>query len=155
MKLLGDGAMLWFPNPDRGVLASLSLVQAMSGGTLPPRAGVHVGPVIERDLDLFGRTVNLAFRIPEVAGAGEVLVSEAVAEAVTLPQVRFERTDAIVLKGTPEPVVLYTPTPPEARDRTRSSSSPAPEGAVGLQERLFVGLISRGPELVSTRPEDG
>ena len=37
--------------------------------------GVHAGPVIERDGDYFGQTVNLAARISAQAGAGEVLVS--------------------------------------------------------------------------------
>lgn len=107
VKLLGDGAMLWFPDAERGVLASLAAVQRLSAGTVPPHAGVHAGPVIERDLDLFGRTVNLASRIAEAAGAGEILVSEAVVDAVDLPQVTFERTDRVELKGVPEPVVLF------------------------------------------------
>jgi adenylate cyclase len=107
VKLLGDGAMLWFPDAERGVLASVAAVRAMGEGTLPPHAGVHVGPVIERDLDLFGRTVNLASRIAEAADPGEVLVSEAVVEAVDLPQLRFDRTDRVELKGVPEPVVLF------------------------------------------------
>jgi adenylate cyclase len=108
VKLLGDGAMLWFPDAERGVLATLSVVQALGAGSLPPHAGVHAGPVIERDLDLFGRTVNLASRIAEAAGPGEVLVSEAVAEAVMLPQVRFQRREPVQLKGLPGPIVLFT-----------------------------------------------
>jgi adenylate cyclase len=107
VKLLGDGAMLWFPDAQRGVLASLSVVQAMGSGPLPPHAGVHAGPVIQRDLDLFGRTVNLASRIADAAGPGEVLVTEAVADAVELPQLRFDRADTVELKGVPEPVELF------------------------------------------------
>jgi len=107
VKLLGDGAMLSFPDAERGVLASFSVVQAMSSGALPPHAGVHAGPVIERDLDLFGRTVNLASRIAEAAGPGEVLVSEAVVNAVDLPQLRFDRADRAMLKGVTEPVELF------------------------------------------------
>jgi adenylate cyclase len=63
--------------------------------------------VIERDLDLFGRTVNLASRIAEAAGPGEVLVTEAVRKAVDRPEVRFERTDGAVLKGITEPTPLF------------------------------------------------
>lgn len=107
VKLLGDGAMLWFPDAERGVLATLSVVHAVGAVTLPPHAGVHAGPVIERDLDVFGRTVNLASRIAEAAGPGEVLVSEAVVEAVNLSQVRFQRRDPLRLKGVLEPVVLF------------------------------------------------
>jgi adenylate cyclase len=107
VKLLGDGAMLWFPDAERGVLASLAVVRAIGSGALPPHAGVHAGPVIQRDLDLFGRTVNLASRIADAAGPGEVLVSGAVAEAVEVPQLRFERADTVELKGVPEPMELF------------------------------------------------
>ena len=99
VKLLGDGAMLRFPDAERGLMAALALVKALTDhGNLPSRAGVHAGPLIERDLDLFGRTVNLASRLAEAAGPGEVLVSEAVRQAVDNPTVRFEQTDGTVLK---------------------------------------------------------
>src|SRR5919106_6110501 len=107
VKLLGDGAMLWFPEVERGVLAPLSVVRAMGSGALPPHAGVHAGPVIQRDLDLFGRTVNLASRIADAAGPGEVLVSEAVVDAVDHAKVRFDPTGRVELKGVPHPVALF------------------------------------------------
>jgi adenylate cyclase len=108
VKLLGDGAMLRFPDADRGLAAALSVVRVLGvEGILPAHAGVHVGPVIERDLDLFGRTVNLASRIAEAAGPGEVLVTEAVRKAVDRPEVRFERTDGAALKGISEPTPLF------------------------------------------------
>jgi adenylate cyclase len=108
VKLLGDGAMLRFPDAGRGVEAALALVQALgSDSSLPAHAGVHAGPVIERDLDLFGRTVNLASRLAEAAGPGQVLVSRAVRDAVDSPEVRFERADGIVLKGISEQTPLF------------------------------------------------
>ena len=79
VKLLGDGAMLRLGNATVGVGAALDLVETMTGeGALSPHAGIDAGPVIERDLDVFGQTVNLASRIADVAGPGEVLASEAV-----------------------------------------------------------------------------
>lgn len=107
VKLLGDGAMLRFPDADRAVLASMSAVQALTNSTLPAHAGVHAGPVIERDLDLYGRTVNLASRIAEVAEPNEVLVSEDVVQEVNLPQIWFEPAGAVALKGFEEPVELF------------------------------------------------
>jgi adenylate cyclase len=108
VKLLGDGAMLRFPDARRGVEGALALVRALSKGTdLSAHAGVHAGHVIERDLDLYGRTVNLASRIVGVAGPGEVLVTEIVARTVDDPAVRFERIDPASLKGIPEPVPLF------------------------------------------------
>jgi adenylate cyclase len=112
VKLLGDGAMLRFPDAERGLRAALGLVGMLSrGGSLPAHAGIHVGPIIERDLDLFGRTVNLAARIAGAAGPGEVLVSDAVAEAVEDPGIRFERADEADLKGIAEPVPLLRAIP--------------------------------------------
>ena len=79
----------------------------MSGQGAFPHAGVHAGPVIERDLDVFGQTVNLASRIADVAGPGEVLASEAVAEAAGDGVFAFERLREASLKGLPDPVPLY------------------------------------------------
>jgi adenylate cyclase len=108
VKLLGDGAMLWFPEPARGVEAALDLVETMSGqGALGAHAGIHAGSVIERDLDVFGRTVNLASRIADAASAGEVLASGVVAESADDPSYRFEPADEANLKGIPDPVPLF------------------------------------------------
>jgi class 3 adenylate cyclase len=107
VKLLGDGAMLRLADAKVGVDAALDLVETMSGrGALSSHAGVHVGPVIERDLDVFGQTVNLASRIADAAGAGEVLTSEAVAEAAG-NGFGFERIEDAELKGVPEPIALF------------------------------------------------
>jgi adenylate cyclase len=108
VKLLGDGAMLRLTDATVGVDAALDLVETMSGeGALSPRAGVHTGPVIERDLDVFGQTVNLASRIADVASPGEVLASEAVAEAAGDAPFGFERIEDAELKGLPGPIALF------------------------------------------------
>jgi class 3 adenylate cyclase len=99
VKLLGDGAMLRLADATVGVRAALDLVDTMSGeGALSSHAGVHAGPVIERDLDVFGQTVNMASRIADVAGPGEILASEAVADAAD-GTFAFERIDDAELKG--------------------------------------------------------
>ena len=112
IKLLGDGAMLRLADAAVGVSAALELVETMSGeGVVSSHAGVHAGPVIERDLDVFGQTVNLASRIADAAGPGEVLASEAVAEAAGDGGFAFERLREADLKGIPDPVPLYRVTP--------------------------------------------
>jgi adenylate cyclase len=108
VKLLGDGAMLRLADAAVGVEAALDLVSTMSGeGALSPHGGVHSGPVIERDLDVFGQTVNLASRIADVAGPGEVLASEEVVQAVGEGTFGFERIQDAQLKGFPDQVALY------------------------------------------------
>ena len=108
VKLLGDGAMLRFTGATVGVEAALDLVDTMSDeGALSPHAGIHTGPVIERDLDVFGATVNLASRIADVAGPGEVLASEAVVEATGDGTFKFDRIGDAELKGLSGPIALY------------------------------------------------
>lgn len=115
VKLLGDGAMLRFTEPLVGTKAALDLVETMSGqGALSAHAGIHAGPVIERDLDVFGRTVNLASHIADVAQAGEVLASRAVVDAVRDAPLGFEPLEEVTLKGIPEPMSLYRVTRREA-----------------------------------------
>lgn len=108
VKLLGDGALLWFPEAKPGVDAALDLVEAMEPrDSLAAHAGIHSGPIVERDLDVFGGTVNLASRIAAAAAIGEVLTSRAVAETVDDPWLRFEVVDERPLKGISEPVALF------------------------------------------------
>ena len=108
VKLLGDGAMLRLADATVGVEAALDLVETMSGqGDVSPHAGIHAGPVIERDLDVFGETVNLASRIADAAGPGEVLASEAVVQAADRGTFGFERTHDAELKGLPGPIALF------------------------------------------------
>jgi adenylate cyclase len=114
VKLLGDGAMLHLPDAARGVTAALALVRALTVAEgIPAHAGVHAGPVIERDLDLFGRTVNLAARIAQAAGPGDVLASAAVVQAVNDAALRFEPAGGFELKGIPGPVQLFRATAEE------------------------------------------
>jgi adenylate cyclase len=111
VKLLGDGALLRVADATAGVNAALDLVDASDAyGTVSSHAGVHAGPVIERDLDVYGHTVNLASRIAEVAGPGEVLTSQVVAEAVEGDSFEFAAVGDVELKGVAAPLPLFRAT---------------------------------------------
>jgi adenylate cyclase len=69
--------------------------------------GIHTGPVISQDGDVYGRTVNLAARIASHAQAGQVLVSQETAQRSGDRQVRFDPLGAVELKGVVEPLPLY------------------------------------------------
>jgi adenylate cyclase len=69
-----------------------------------PRIGVHYGTTLYRDGDYFGRDVNLASRVVARARGGEVLVSDAVADAVRdASHLDFEAIGQVKLKGFSEP----------------------------------------------------
>jgi class 3 adenylate cyclase len=74
IKLLGDGAMLRFDDVGDAAGAMLGLASsAPDAGLGAVHLGIECGPVVERDGDAFGRTVNLAARIAAGAGPGELL----------------------------------------------------------------------------------
>ncbi len=100
VKWLGDGVMFLFPDPGRGVLAALQMVEGVATDALPPaHVGIHAGPVVFQEGDYFGRTVNIAARIAEYARPGEVLVSQEVVDAAPGTPVTFTEIGPVELKG--------------------------------------------------------
>jgi adenylate cyclase len=72
----------------------------MAGAGLPPaHVGLHAGPVLSQQGDYFGQTVNLSARIADYARPGEVLVSQAVADASHEPGIAFRDIGPAELKG--------------------------------------------------------
>jgi adenylate cyclase len=107
VKWLGDGVMIHFRDPAGAVLAALQMVEDFPEAGLPPaHVGVAAGPVVVQGGDYFGRTVNLAARIATHAGAGQVLVSQSVAESAAPRGVSFVELGELPLKGFAHPVRL-------------------------------------------------
>jgi len=115
VKELGDGLMLWFADPCAAIETGLSMqerfeVEAMeTDAPLWVRIGVHAGRQTVRGVDLVGHDVNVASRIVNLAGAGEVLASEATVERAGqgLPDVSFAQLGPVVMKGIPAPINLF------------------------------------------------
>ena len=112
IKWLGDGVMIWFREPGRGVIAALEMVEGVAASGLPPaHVGLHSGPVLLQDGDYYGLTVNLASRIADYARPGEVLVSQAVVEASAGAPVAFTEIGPVELKGVAGSVRLHIAEP--------------------------------------------
>jgi adenylate cyclase len=109
VKLLGEGAMLHFPEATSAVTFALDAVDAArSNGLDALHAGVNVGPMIRRDGDYFGTVVNVASRVAAEAAAGEVLVTPEVVEAWEgNGGIRFDSLGAVALKNVAGPVDLF------------------------------------------------
>ena len=100
VKWLGDGVMLFFPNPGPGVVAALEMVAGVTDAGLPPaHVGLHAGSVIFQEGDYYGQTVNMASRIAEYARPGEVLVSQDVVDASAGERITFRDIGPVELKG--------------------------------------------------------
>ena len=73
IRWLGDGGLFYFEDVDAAFLAALEMSERAPASGLPPtHIGVQAGPVIFRDGDVYGRTVNVASRIADQAGRGRV-----------------------------------------------------------------------------------
>jgi adenylate cyclase len=114
VKELGDGLMLWFPDPVRAVRACLDLRDrfddnASDEAPLGVRMGLHWGTPTPRGTDFVGHDVNIAARIVELAGAGELLVSEATRDRSTghVPDLVLQELGPMLMKGIPDPVRLF------------------------------------------------
>ena len=108
VRWLGDGGMFHFREPRMAVLAGLDIVERAPAAGLPPaHVGIHTGPVVSQDGDVYGRTVNLAARIASYAQAGQVVVSEDTAHRTHDDALRFEPLGPIGLKGLAKPLPLY------------------------------------------------
>jgi adenylate cyclase len=116
VKRMGDGVMLHFADPADAVRFGLDLGQEMPDAHI----GIAAGPVIVREGDYFGRTVNLAARVLGRAAAGEVLVTPDVAATAGAPAdgVVFETLGAVVLKGFAETVEILRAVSADGADGT-------------------------------------
>jgi class 3 adenylate cyclase len=80
--------------------------RAPAAGLPPAHVGIHTGPVIAQDGDVYGMTVNLASRISSYAAAGQVVVSEETAAGAAGAGLRFEPLGPVELKNVARPLPL-------------------------------------------------
>jgi adenylate cyclase len=74
IKVLGDGLLAVFDSVDGAVDACLEIMDRLTIADLPPvHVGLSSGPVVRRDGDIFGHTVNLAARLSGLADAWEIV----------------------------------------------------------------------------------
>lgn len=88
VKTAGDGFMVAFRDSEAACRAALGIQKDLRRSLDPRlrpvrvRIGIHTGTVVSRDGDYFGRNVAMAARVADKAVGGEVLASEAVADAL-------------------------------------------------------------------------
>jgi adenylate cyclase len=106
VKTQGDGFMVAFADASEAVAAACDIQRALARvgrGRLAGvrvRIGAHRGSAVHRDGDLFGRNVAFAARVAAQAGGGEVLVSDAVLDALEV-EAPVAEVRAAELKGVP------------------------------------------------------
>lgn len=115
VKELGDGLMLWFDEPDAGLSSTQTILESVAEARdaenfpLAVRMGMHVGDVIERGDDVVGHAVNIAARVAELAGPGELLVTDHVVRSLgdAGAAATFRPVGPTRVKGVAAPIWLH------------------------------------------------
>lgn len=114
VKSTGDGYMLAFDSPSDAVAFTIRLQQALAAHSdahpanpIHVRIGINAGEPVAEDGDLYGIAVNVAARLCDQAGKGEVVASAVVAGLTMGKGFTFAEIGALALKGVSSPVVAY------------------------------------------------
>jgi class 3 adenylate cyclase len=111
VKTIGDAIMATFPEPKAGLKAAVDMnreIAQVGGADLQLKIGLHCGSCIAVELnerlDYFGRTVNIASRVQNLAGAREIVCTQPVYEAARTGEIIRETglkitQDQVALKG--------------------------------------------------------
>lgn len=108
VKTTGDGFLAVFDATTRAVRAAVEITRAAKGLGLELRAGVHTGEIEVRPDDVVGLPVSIAKRVCDLAGPGQVLVTEVVKLQVTGTDIVLEDQGDRRLKGVPGSWTLHS-----------------------------------------------
>jgi adenylate cyclase len=113
VKTIGDEVMCVFRRADDAVLAAIEMqsqVDAKRPGKTHVKihVGLHYGPVLIEDNDLFGDTVNAAAYLTAVAAAEQILTTEATERNLS-PELKTSVRPVFkaVLKGSTDETTVY------------------------------------------------
>jgi len=116
VKKLGDGVLGVFGDAAAAVAATAEMLQAHEERLarwpyplrMDIRVGVATGEIVEVDGDCYGDAVNVAARLCERSGPGEIWATEmAVLLAGAAPAVWFRKLGMLDIRGKAEPAMLY------------------------------------------------
>jgi adenylate cyclase len=110
VKTIGDAVMLSSGEPQPMVDAALELLDAAEreADDFPQlRAGAALGRALPRAGDWFGRPVNLASRVTQIARPGSLLIERELREGVPDEAYRFSYAGERRIRGVRDPVRLF------------------------------------------------
>lgn len=158
VKTLGDGMVCRFGSPDAALRAACAMQVAAHklaprvSSRLAIKVGFHYGPVVLKDADVFGDTVNVCARLVAMANAGQVLTTQqTVAELPRAQQLRCRALYPMKMKGRAEPVSVYDVpwrADPDLTETSMHEQAPARAGTWVLK-------LTYGGETFEIPPEGG
>jgi len=115
LKKIGDAFLVIFEKENDSLLAAIEIQRKLKEHNtevpedrrLGIRIAINSGPVVRRENDVFGETVNLASRLEGVADAEEIVISESVLEKINRQVFDISEYGVHQLKGIDKPVKVY------------------------------------------------
>jgi class 3 adenylate cyclase len=101
VKTTGDGFLATFDATGKALRCIAEILSDAINMGLDLRAGVHTGEVEVRGADIAGLAVTIAKRVCDLAGSGQVLVSDTVRSNMVGAGSRFNDQGEHELKGVP------------------------------------------------------
>jgi class 3 adenylate cyclase len=111
VKTTGDGFLATFDAIGRALRCAADILAGANDMGLELRVGVHTGEIEVRGDDIAGLAVAIAKRVCDLAGSGQVLVSETVRGHMVGSAINFIAEGEYELKGVPGPWKLYRMAP--------------------------------------------
>ena len=157
VKTIGDEIMAVFATPDAGgsaaaeMQAAVSALPAVGETRLGVKIGFHSGPVIQQNDDVFGDTVNMAARLVEQAGKGQIITSQETADVLgPIFKAWTRKLYPIEVKGKADAVTLCELVWNQGRDVT-SMAGARPASA---PRKTILHLKYRGADVLRRRETD-
>lgn len=111
IKTIGDEVMCRFDNPNDATRAAIDMqiaTEADKDSNLAIRIGMHYGPAIEKDNDIFGDAVNLAARMAGIAKAKQIITTDEMIAELSNDLVDQSRLfDLAKVKGKEEEIKIF------------------------------------------------
>jgi class 3 adenylate cyclase len=121
IKHTGDGIMASFPSASRAITWAIGMQNAVAArneaepaNPISVKVGLNAGEPVAEDGDIFGTAVQMARRICDSAGPGQILASDVVRQLVAGKGIEFRDLGKAELKGFAEAAQLYEIVPPQA-----------------------------------------
>ena len=159
VKTIGDEVMALFPsaaaaaNAASQIQMQTDVLPIIGGMKLGVRIGFHSGPVIQRDNDVFGDTVNLAARLVAQATKEQIIISSTTAQDLGESyKDRLRGLYAITVKGKADDIGLC-----ELIWRYDGATTVIlrPKGVAAAKPKtVMIRLKYRGKEVVRRRDND-
>lgn len=115
VKTMGDGLLAVFKHPLNAALAALEIQKQvrehnelkLEAERFQVRIGLNSGRVIRKEEDVFGRTVNVASRMENLADPGDIYLTQATYEEIK-EYVRCTQLGQLEVKGVAGGIVAYS-----------------------------------------------